>query len=74
MPLRLQDLEEAPFRLRTQGLYKAKSLAGWDLLLVVSSEGEDALADNDFEMLLFLLPVADIATIDPDRDGTIRDG
>src|SRR5262245_41115104 len=69
MPLRLQDLEEAPFRVRIQGLHKAKTLAGRNILLVVSSEGEDVLADNDFEMLLFLLPVADIATINPDRKG-----
>jgi hypothetical protein len=74
MPLRLQDLEQAPFRLYIQGRHKAKALAGWDILLVLASEDEDALADNDFEMLLFLLPVADIATIDPDREGAIGDG
>jgi hypothetical protein len=46
MPLRLQDLEEAPFRLRIQGLHKAKTFAGWEILLVVSSEGEDTFAHD----------------------------
>jgi hypothetical protein len=53
MPLRFEDLEEVPFRLRIQGLDKPKALAGRDILVVVSSESEDALADDDFDMLLF---------------------
>jgi hypothetical protein len=48
--LRLQDLEEASFWLRIQGLHEAKALAGRDILLVVPSEGENALADDHFEM------------------------
>src|SRR5215510_3486777 len=74
MPLRPQDLEEAPFWFRIQGLHKTQALAGRDLLLVVSSEGEDTFADNDFELLPFLLPVADIAAIDADGEGAIGDG
>src|SRR5262249_50096435 len=34
----------------------------------------DTLADNDFELLLFRLPVAHIPAVDADRDGTIGDG
>jgi hypothetical protein len=52
MPLRLQDLEQAPFRLRIQSLHTPKALAGRDILLVVPSEGEDALANDDFEIML----------------------
>ena len=32
------------------------------------------LPDDDFEMLLFLLPIADIPAVNADRDGAIGDG
>jgi hypothetical protein len=71
--LGFQDLEQAAFGLLVHCLDTSKALVGRDIVLIVSSEGEDALADNDLEMLLFLLPVADIAPINPDRHGAIRD-
>ena len=52
IPLRLQDLEQAPFRLRIQSLHTPKALAGRDILLVVPSEGEYALANDDCEIML----------------------
>jgi hypothetical protein len=74
VPWRLQDLEQTALGLLVQGLDKPNTLAGRDLLLVVASEGENALPNNHLEMLLSLLPVADIAPINPDRHGAIRDG
>ena len=56
MPLRLEHLEQAPFRLRIQGLHESKALAGGDILFVLPSEGQDALADNDLERAAFSPP------------------
>jgi hypothetical protein len=69
----LEHLEQAPLGFRLQRLDEPKAFAGREILLVVSPEGQDTLADNDFEMLLFLLPVADIAPINPDRERAIGD-
>src|SRR5205085_694157 len=50
MALRLQHLEQAPFRFRIESLHKPKALAGRNIFRVLPSEGEDTLADNDFEL------------------------
>ena len=70
-PLGLQDLEQAAFGLRVKGLDKAKALTRGDILLVLPCEGQDTLADDDFKLPLFLVPVTHIPAIDPHRERAI---
>ena len=74
MPLRLQHLEQTPFQLCIQPLDKPKEFARGNILLTLSAQGQDAIADDDFELLLFCLPVAYIPSADANGDGAIGDG
>jgi hypothetical protein len=60
MSLGLQHLKETSFRFCIQSLDKLKALARGDILLILSAKGQDALTDDDFELLLFRLPAAHI--------------
>jgi hypothetical protein len=69
----VEHLEQVPPRFRAQPLDQPKDIARRDILLVVSPEGQETFANNDFDMLRFFLPVADISPINPYRERTIRD-
>jgi hypothetical protein len=71
MALRLKHLEQAPLGLRIQGLDKPKALAGRDIRLILSAKGQEALADDDFEVTLLLVLIAHISTIDAHLDWPI---
>src|SRR5712692_5142023 len=64
--LRLQYLTQPVFRFGIVGLDKAKAFGG----LV----RRHRLADNDFEVALLLVPVADIPTIETNRYGPLEVG
>ena len=60
----LQDIVQAPLGLRVMGVNKAE--------VAVRAIGGHGLGDHDLEMRLLLVPRADIAAIDSDRDASFR--
>ncbi len=69
--LRLHQLPEPPAWLLVIGLHKAKTLRRGYFGCILTPEGDDALAGDYFKTPL-LMRRSDVATIDANRDRTVR--